>query len=96
MRPELGVYGRIKMEGFKEKYFGKEIVLSKDQCYVLSTTSHFRQKAADAAQQYLQKYKSYKNQGKHSVLKTDHILPEVHGKQNSTCLHHSLPPKLCF
>lgn len=49
------------MEGFKEKYFGKEIVLSKDQCYVLSTTSHFRQKAADAAQQYLQKYKSYKN-----------------------------------
>lgn len=49
------------MEGFKEKYLGKEIVLSADQCYMLSTISHYRKYAADAAQQYIQKYQNYKS-----------------------------------
>ena len=49
------------MEGFKEKYLGKEIVLSADQCYMLSTISRYRKNAALAAQQYIQKYQDYKN-----------------------------------
>ena len=49
------------MEGFNEKYLGREIQLSADQCYMLSTISRYRQHAEYAAQQYIQKYQSYKS-----------------------------------
>ena len=49
------------MEGFKETYFGKEISLSADQCYVLSVINRFHQKAVDIANNYREKYRSYKN-----------------------------------